>query len=89
MHSSTHGFFFPADFWFSFVSVFLVILKSPSHSFFLFGFWFPLVYGCPDTPAEIRRLQIHPFHPLHGFAIQAWSVFTKITVVFFALVLDA
>lgn len=48
-----------------------------------------LVHECPDTPAEIRRLQIHPIHPLRGFAIQAWSVFTKITVVFFALVLDA
>lgn len=82
-------FFFPAEFWVSFVSVFLVILKSPSHFFFSFGFDFHWVYGCPDTPAEVRRLQIHPIHLLHGFAIQAWSVFTKITVVFFALVLDA
>lgn len=40
MHSSTHGFFFPADFWFSFVSVFLVILKSPSHFFFFLDFGF-------------------------------------------------
>lgn len=23
-----------------------------------------LVHECPDTPAEIRRLQIHPIHPL-------------------------
>lgn len=91
MPSSTYSFFFffPAEFWVSFVSVFLVILKSPSHFFFSFGSDFHWVYGCPDTPAEVRRLQIHPIHPLHGFAIQAWSVFTKITVVFFALVLDA
>lgn len=58
--------------------------------FFFLGFGSFWVYGRPDTPAEIRRLQIHSIHPLCGFAIPAWSVFTKIiTVVFFALVLDA
>lgn len=47
---------------------------SRTFSFSSFGFCFRWVYGCPDTPAEVRRLQIHPIHPLRGFAIQAWSV---------------
>lgn len=78
-------FFFPI-FWFCFVLLPLFYFEFPCLLDFSF-FW---VYGCPDTPAEIRRLQIHLIHQLCGFAIQAWSVFTKIiTVVFFALVLDA
>lgn len=81
-------FFIPVYIWFGFVGVPPFI--STSLFMFPWGFGFLWVYGCPDTPAEIRRLQIHPIHPLRGFAIQAWSVFTKIiTVVFFALVLDA
>lgn len=65
-------------FWFSFQS-FLFIFNYLFFLFFFFfyflGFGFLWVYGCPDTPAEIRRLQIHPIHPLCGFAIQAWSVY--------------
>lgn len=87
-------FFSNRDF-FSFLFIFGFALFQPlfifnSLFFSSLGFGFLWVYGCPDTPAEIRRLQIHPIHLLCGFAIQAWSVFTKIiTVVFFALVLDA
>lgn len=61
--------------------LFLVLLCFSPSFLFLFTFSFSFlgvgflwVYGCPDTPAEIRRLQIHPIHPLCGFAIQAWSV---------------
>lgn len=78
-------FFFLVSLCFRPFFLFLIIFSFP-----VLGFSFLWVYGCPDTPAEIRRLQIHPIHLLCGFAIQAWSVFTKIiTVVFFALVLDA
>lgn len=82
--------FFSFLFIFKFALFQLLLLFLIPFSFSSLGFGFLWVYGCPDTPAEIRRLQIHPIHLLCGFAIQAWSVFTKIvTVVFFALVLDA
>lgn len=90
MCNTAHIFFFPLSCFFLFLICFSPSVFLIPFMFSFGGFSFLWVYGCPDTPAEIRRLQIHPIHPLRGFAIQAWSVFTKIiTVVFFALVLDA
>lgn len=56
----------------------------PPFTFLIFYF------GCPDTPTDHQKAAGPITHLLRGFAIQAWSVFTKIIqVVFFALVLDA
>lgn len=58
---------------------------SPFYSFKLF-----FLLSAPDTPTEYQKAAGPVIHLLRGFAIQAWSVFTKIIqVVLFALILDA
>lgn len=67
------------------VSLPLFLIFPP---FTVLNFFFS--FECPDTPTEYQKAAGPVIHLLRGFAIQAWSVFTKIIqVVLFALILDA